>query len=354
MALPAWPSARQAVYLLLLRGEKSLRLVVYSVAPEGEDDEGRKMIEIKHLVKRFDALVAVSDISFTVAPGEVLGFLGPNGAGKSTTMKVLTGFLKPSSGQVTVFGADIERDTIAAQRQMGYLPEGAPCYDEMTPRSFLHFIAAARGLKGQFRDQRFHEVVATMSLQGVLDQRIESLSKGFKRRVGLAQAIIHDPRVLVLDEPTDGLDPNQKHQVREMIRGLAKDKIVIISTHILEEVTAVCTRAMIIARGKIVADCEPQALEQRSKFHGALTLAFAERANAAEFVGALAGLEHVALVEQVVGKNQLTVFPRHKEQSILLDVSHLVRERQMPVASIVQEKGRLDEVFREVTEEVSL
>ena len=349
--MPARPSARQAVYLLLLRGEKSLRLVVYSVAPEGEDDEGRKMIEIKHLVKRFDALVAVSDISFTVAPGEVLGFLGPNGAGKSTTMKVLTGFLKPSSGQVTVFGADIERDTIAAQRQMGYLPEGAPCYDEMTPRSFLHFIAAARGLTGQFRDQRFHEVVATMSLQGVLDQRIESLSKGFKRRVGLAQAIIHDPRVLVLDEPTDGLDPNQKHQVREMIRGLAKDKIVIISTHILEEVTAVCTRAIIIARGQVVADCEPQALEQQSKYHNALTLVFEESVAAQDYQNLFAELEPVASVVALEGDNQLTLFPRQKDQSMLLDVSQLVRDRKLPVTGISQEKGRLDEVFRAVTQE---
>ncbi len=309
------------------------------------------MIEIRHLVKRFGNLLAVNDLSFSVAPGEVLGFLGPNGAGKSTTMKILTGFLRPSAGSVSIFGCDIEQDTIAAQRQLGYLPEGAPCYEEMTPRTFLQFVAAARGLKGEHAKARFQQVVETMSLQTVLDQRIETLSKGFKRRVGLAQAIIHDPRVLILDEPTDGLDPNQKHQVREMIRGLAKDKIVIISTHILEEVTAVCTRAMIIARGQVVADCEPQALEQQSKYHNALTLVFEESVAAQDYQNLFAELEPVASVVALEGDNQLTLFPRQKDQSMLLEVSQLVRDRKLPVTSISQEKGRLDEVFRAVTQE---
>ncbi len=309
------------------------------------------MIEIRHLVKRFGNLLAVNDLSFSVAPGEVLGFLGPNGAGKSTTMKILTGFLRPSAGRVSIFGFDIEQDTIAAQRQLGYLPEGAPCYEEMTPRTFLQFVAAARGLKGEHAKARFQQVVETMSLQTVLDQRIETLSKGFKRRVGLAQAIIHDPRVLILDEPTDGLDPNQKHQVREMIRGLAKDKIVIISTHILEEVTAVCTRAIIIARGQVVADCEPQALEQQSKYHNALTLVFEESVAAQDYQNLFAELEPVASVVALEGDNQLTLFPRQKDQSMLLDVSQLVRDRKLPVTGISQEKGRLDEVFRAVTQE---
>ena len=309
------------------------------------------MIEIRHLVKRFGNLLAVNDLSFSVAPGEVLGFLGPNGAGKSTTMKILTGFLRPSAGRVSIFGFDIEQDTIAAQRQLGYLPEGAPCYEEMTPRTFLQFVAAARGLKGEHAKARFQQVVETMSLQTVLDQRIETLSKGFKRRVGLAQAIIHDPRVLILDEPTDGLDPNQKHQVREMIRGLAKDKIVIISTHILEEVTAVCTRAIIIARGQVVADCEPQALEQQSKYHNAMTLVFEESVAAQDYQNLFAELEPVASVVALEGDNQLTLFPRQKDQSMLLDVSQLVRDRKLPVTGISQEKGRLDEVFRAVTQE---
>jgi ABC-2 type transport system ATP-binding protein len=313
--------------------------------------KGREMIEIRHLVKRFGNLLAVNDLSFSVAPGEVLGFLGPNGAGKSTTMKILTGFLRPSAGRVSIFGFDIEQDTIAAQRQLGYLPEGAPCYEEMTPRTFLQFVAAARGLKGEHAKARFQQVVETMSLQTVLDQRIETLSKGFKRRVGLAQAIIHDPRVLILDEPTDGLDPNQKHQVREMIRGLAKDKIVIISTHILEEVTAVCTRAIIIARGQVVADCEPQALEQQSKYHNALTLVFEESVAAQDYQNLFAELEPVASVVALEGDNQLTLFPRQKDQSMLLDVSQLVRDRKLPVTGISQEKGRLDEVFRAVTQE---
>ena len=312
---------------------------------------GRKMIEISHLVKQFGTLQAVNDLSFSVAPGEVLGFLGPKGAGKSTTMKIVTGFLKPSAGRVSIFGCDIEQDTIAAQRQMGYLPEGAPCYEEMTPRTFLNFIAAARGLKGAYASERLQQVIDTMSLQAVLDQRIETLSKGFKRRVGLAQAIIHDPKILILDEPTDGLDPNQKHQVREMIRGLAKDKIVIISTHILEEVTAVCTRAIIITQGQVVADCRPDELEQRSKYHGALTLDFDESVTAEDFLGEFASLEQVALVESIEESNQLSLFPRHKDQSMLLDVSQLIRDRQLPVVSINQEKGKLDEVFRAVTQE---
>ncbi len=192
------------------------------------------MIEVTQLRKNFGDLVAVDGLSFTVEPGEILGFLGPNGAGKSTTMKIITGFLSPSSGSVSIWGSDIVSDTLEAQRQVGYLPEGAPCYEEMTPRAFLRFIAAVRGFEGSERENRINDVIGTLSLQTVLDQRIETLSKGFKRRVGLAQAIIHDPMVLILDEPTDGLDPNQKHQVREMIHGLSKDKIVIISTHILE------------------------------------------------------------------------------------------------------------------------
>jgi ABC-2 type transport system ATP-binding protein len=192
------------------------------------------MIEINHLSKRFGALTAVDDISFTVEPGQVLGFLGPNGAGKSTTMKMITGFLSPSHGTVRVCGHDIEQAPLDAKRVMGYLPEGAPCYGEMTVSAFLNFIADVRGLKGELRSQRKHDVVARLALQSVLEQSIDTLSKGFRRRVGLAQAILHDPQVLILDEPTDGLDPNQKHEVRALINQMSKDKIIVISTHILE------------------------------------------------------------------------------------------------------------------------
>jgi ABC-2 type transport system ATP-binding protein len=222
------------------------------------------MIEISHLTKRYGALTAVDDISFTVGPGEVLGFLGPNGAGKSTTMKMITGFLAPTSGSIRVCGHDIDSQPLAAKACMGYLPEGAPSYSEMSVRAFLDFIAAVRGLTGDRRRARLDDVIARLGLGGVLEQVIETLSKGFKRRVGLAQALLHDPQVLILDEPTDGLDPNQKHEVRTLINDMSKDKIIVISTHILEEVDAVCNRAIIISNGRLLADDKPKALAAQS------------------------------------------------------------------------------------------
>ena len=222
------------------------------------------MIEVSHLTKRYGPLAAVDDVTFNVAPGEVLGFLGPNGAGKSTTMKMIAGFLAPTEGSVRVCGHDVEQAPLAAKRIMGYLPEGAPSYGEMTVAAFLDFIADIRDLQGETRVKRRNEVVEHLSLQGVLQQSIETLSKGFRRRVGLAQAIMHDPQVLILDEPTDGLDPNQKHEVRTLINRMAKDKIIIVSTHILEEVDAVCNRARIIANGRVLADDTPAKLKARA------------------------------------------------------------------------------------------
>lgn len=222
------------------------------------------MIEVRQLTKRYGPLTAVDGISFKVGAGEVLGFLGPNGAGKSTTMKMIAGFLAPTSGSVTVCGHDVVEQPIAAKSVMGYLPEGAPSYAEMTVAAFLEFIGNVRGLTGAERRGRFEDVVGRLALGRVLNQPIETLSKGYKRRVGLAQAILHDPKVLILDEPTDGLDPNQKHEVRTLIETMAKDKIIIISTHILEEVDAVCSRAIIIANGRILADDTPRNLEARA------------------------------------------------------------------------------------------
>ena len=222
------------------------------------------MIEIRNLSKRYGALTAVNDISFSVGAGQVLGFLGPNGAGKSTTMKMITGFLTPTAGTISVCGHDVESNPLAAKACMGYLPEGAPSYGEMTVRGFLEFIADIRNLPADKRRTRLDDVIARLQLGSVLEQMIETLSKGFKRRVGLAQALIHDPLVLILEEPTDGLDPNQKHQVRELISSMAKDKIIVISTHILEEVDAVCNRAIIIANGKLLADDTPKALAARA------------------------------------------------------------------------------------------
>ena len=211
-------------------------------------------IKIKSLTKSFGTIRAVRNVSFNVSHGEVLGFLGPNGAGKSTTMKMITGFLEPTSGTVEVNGHDVLENPLSVKRSIGYLPEGAPAYGEMTVKNFLNFIADIRQLNGAIRKKRLDEVIETINIGTVIDQSIETLSKGFKRRVGLAQAILHDPNILILDEPTDGLDPNQKHEVRNLIKKMSKEKAIIISTHILEEVDAVCTRAIIISSGELLFD----------------------------------------------------------------------------------------------------
>ena len=301
------------------------------------------MIEITNLTKNFGHFTAVNQLSFTVEPGEVVGFLGPNGAGKSTTMKMLTGFLPASSGDISIFGLDIEADALEIKANMGYLPEGAPAYGDMTVYQFLNFIADVRGLAGEYKTQQLNKVVKDIELDGVLDRPIDNLSKGFKRRVGLAQAIIHDPKVLILDEPTDGLDPNQKHHVRELIKNLAKDKIVIVSTHILEEVTAVCNRAIIIANGEKIFDGTPTELQAKSSFHHAVTL---ELEQSVTSVSELESMNDVASVS--VDGLQVTVTP--KDGKIIFDqVYQKVRELDWQVTAIYGEKGRLDDIFRELT-----
>lgn len=220
------------------------------------------LIEIVNLTKRFGRFTAVDNVSFKVARGEVLGFLGPNGAGKTTTMRMLAGFITPTNGTARLCGHDVGRDGIAARRSLGYLPEGAPAYPDMAVADFLTFTGRVRGFKGQDLHDRVDHAMGLTTLQGVRLHPIETLSKGFKRRVGLAQALLHDPDVLVLDEPTDGLDPNQKHEVRGLIKSMAERKAIVISTHILEEVDAVCTRAIIIAAGRVVADATPADLEK--------------------------------------------------------------------------------------------
>jgi len=310
------------------------------------------MIEVRRLTRRFGPILAVNDVSFTVARGEVLGFLGPNGAGKSTTMKLITGFLAPTSGTAIVCGADVVLAPIAAKRHIGYLPEGAPAYFDMTPASFLRFIARIRGFDGAEARRRIALAIERTALQGVLGQPIETLSKGFKRRVGLAQALLHDPDVLVLDEPTDGLDPNQKHEVRTLINALAPQKAIIISTHLLEEVDAVCTRAIIIAQGRVVADGTPVELEARSRYHNAVRLSLA--ANEEDAAGALLRLPGVASVEPVEddeGRGVL-IFAR-EGQSIIAEVTDLVRAAGWPVTALRLERGRLDEVFRSITTAVA-
>jgi ABC-2 type transport system ATP-binding protein len=303
------------------------------------------MIETRKLTKRYGAFVAVDGISFTVEPGQVLGFLGPNGAGKSTTMKMLSGFLTPTEGTASICGYDVGSAPLDAKRLVGYLPEGAPCYGEMTVKGFLEFIADVRGLSGEARRRRLEDSIGRLSLQGVMGQTIDTLSKGFKRRVGLAQAILHDPKVLVLDEPTDGLDPNQKHEVRALIQAMAKDKTIIVSTHILEEVHAVCNRAIIIARGKVLADDTPTGLEARSRFHQAVTLS-ADNAAAARDV--LVRVADVASVEIDAQDQRVTAFPR-KGKAIFSAIVDALKANNIQVREIALEQGRLDEVFRQIT-----
>lgn len=304
------------------------------------------MIKIDNLKKSFGGFCAVDGITFSIGQGEVLGFLGPNGAGKSTTMKMLTGFIKPSAGKVSVFGHDIGSDALAAKRIIGYLPEGAPAYGDMTVFQYLSFIAEVRGYTGGQVSQRVDHVVEQLALQSVLHRTIDNLSKGFKRRVGIAQAMIHDPQVLILDEPTDGLDPNQKHQVRELIRGLSQEKTVIISTHILEEVTAVCSRAMIIAHGRVVADATPTELEASSRYHRAVTLELAKAQGVLEALQALPGVAGVECNDSSAGR--FTVIPE-SEESLFESISGLISKNQWQVKELYVESGRLDDVFRELT-----
>ncbi len=307
-------------------------------------------IEVKNLSKQFGSLLAVDDVSFNVARGEVLGFLGPNGAGKSTTMKMIAGFLEPTHGTVSLCGHDVLDDPIGLKKKLGYLPEGAPAYGEMTPTTFLNFIADIRGLQGHHRQERIKDVVEKINIEGVMDQPIETLSKGFKRRVGMAQAILHDPEVLIMDEPTDGLDPNQKHEVRTLIKAMAKDKAIIISTHILEEVDAVCDRAIIIAKGKLLFNGTPAELISKSKFHNAVSLIMNTNQSSAakQALMNLPSVKAVEFEEQKSGMSQLLIIPE-KGMSIVATVSKLVYEKGWEVGQLRVEAGRVDEVFRDVT-----
>ena len=308
------------------------------------------MITLSGLTRKFGPLTAVDDISLTVESGEILGFLGPNGAGKSTAMRIITGFLAPTAGTATVCGHDVLTDTLAARRRIGYLPEGAPLYGDMTPASFLEFIACVRGYSGVEKRQRIDMAAGRLQLGDVLHQPIDTLSKGFKRRVGLAQAILHDPDVLILDEPTDGLDPNQKQQVRSLIRDMRHDKAIVISTHILEEVEAVCTRAVIIARGRLVFDGTPEELRQRSDRHNAVSIrleaAAADAARSA--IEAVKGVARVEVGENASGAVTLLAVPE-EGKAILHDVSQQVRSKRIAVDELYAERGRLDEVFRSLT-----
>jgi len=308
------------------------------------------MIKVQNLAKIFGTKRAVDGVSFNVERGEVLGFLGPNGAGKSTTMRMITGFIPPSAGTVAVGGFDTVEQPIEARRLIGYLPENAPAYTDMTVYGFLNFAAEIRGLRGDAKRQAVNRVVEMCFLEAVLHQSVETLSKGYRHRTCFAQSIIHDPDVLVLDEPTDGLDPNQKHEVRGLIRRMGEKKAIIFSTHILEEVDAVCSRAIIIDRGKIVANGTPQELRQRSEWAGAVTLRVGG-VNAATLNQKLAGLstvKRVTIVKEEATSVTARLFPKNGSNgglaSSIADASAGWR-----VEELHTEEGRLDEVFRSIT-----
>jgi ABC-2 type transport system ATP-binding protein len=304
-------------------------------------------IEINDLAKHFGAIKAVDGVSFSVKKGEVLGFLGPNGAGKSTTMKMITGFLTPTKGTVKVCGHDVLQDPIAVKANLGYLPEGAPAYADMTPDSFLKFIADVRGLSGVEKRKAVDSAAERARIRHVMYQPIETLSKGYKRRVGLAQSILHNPPVLILDEPTDGLDPNQKHEVRMLINEMSDDKAIIISTHILEEVHALCNRNVVIANGKVKFNGTPQELEAMSRYHNAVCVdVIAEDTQKVDAF--LKQLAFVKETEQLAGQRGFRVYPAGGKL-IAAELSQAIREQGWQIDSLYPEHGRLDEVFRTIT-----
>jgi ABC-2 type transport system ATP-binding protein len=303
------------------------------------------MIETDQLTRCYGSLTAVDALTLRAEPGQVLGLLGPNGAGKSTAMRMIAGFLTPTSGTARVCGFDVRTQPREARAALGYLPEGAPSYGEMTVREFLTFVARVRGMTAEVTFRRFDVVVGRLQLDEVLDATIATLSKGLRRRVGLAQAILHDPPVLMLDEPTDGLDPNQKHAVRALIDAMARERTILISTHLLEEVHALCNRVAIIANGRLLADATPAELEARSRYHGAVSFSAPGSGVSQEMLGRL---PDVASVEVDPLDGRVTVFPR-EGKAIMEEVQQLLRMQNLAVTEIQLERGRLDEVFRQIT-----
>ncbi len=311
------------------------------------------MIKVDHVSKSFGAKRAVDDVSFTVERGEVLGFLGPNGAGKSTTMRMITGFIQPDGGAVSVCGFDVGSHPIEAKRRIGYLPEAAPTYTDMSVIGFLRWAAEMRGLRGDERKRAVHRAIELCSLEGVVHQSIDTLSKGFRHRTCLAQSIIHDPEVLIMDEPTDGLDPNQKHEVRSLITRMSANKAIIFSTHILEEVEAACTRAVIIDRGKVVANGTPDELKSRSDRAGAVLMTVKGPSDKAlkDALGALPEVARVESVREAQGAVTVRAYPQRGALSgtLALQIARSLARENWAVDALQTEEGRLDDVFRSLT-----
>ena len=308
------------------------------------------LVEVIGLTKSFGSIKAVDNISLSVNRGEVLGFLGPNGAGKSTSMKMITGFLTPTSGTLKISGNDISVNPIEAKASIGYLPEGAPAYGEMTPLNFLSFVAEVRGIDNSARASRVDEIIDKIHLERVAHQPIDTLSKGFKRRVGIAQAILHDPEILILDEPTDGLDPNQKHEIRALIKEMAADKAILISTHILEEVESVCTKAIIISNGGVIFSGSPLELSSKSRYHNAITLVVSNK-DVEKTTKILKELEEIMAIEHIAEAEltRVTLIPYSSEVEISSLVKARMADYECEILQLYIEQGRLDEVFRSLT-----
>ena len=309
------------------------------------------MIEVRNLTKQFGNHLAVDNITFTAEKGEILGFLGPNGAGKSTTMRMITGFFPPTNGTVIVGDSDILTQSIAARKKIGYLPENAPVYPDMTVGRYLDFCAEIRGFSGAVKVQRVGETLERCFLTSVRHQAVNTLSKGYKQRVCFAQSILHDPEYLILDEPTDGLDPNQKHEVRLMIREMSATKAIIFSTHILDEVDSVCSRAIIIADGKVVADDTPDGLRRRSAFHGSAVLTVKGEASAGldKRLARLDGVASVSVVETDGDRVTLRIFPEDPAVPVADQVIASASQSGLSITSVFVAQGRLDDVFRDIT-----
>ena len=311
------------------------------------------MIRVHSLSKNFNNLLAVDQVSFEVQRGEVLGFLGPNGAGKSTTMKMLTCFIPPSSGTAEICGFSILNNPLQVSSQIGYLPESAPSYDEMLVGEFLRFVAEIRGYSGRELNRRVSIVIEMTSLGDVKNQMIETLSKGFRQRTCLAQALIHDPPVLILDEPTDGLDPNQKHEVRSLIQNMSEERTILISTHILEEVDAVCTRAMIISEGRVVGYGTPDELLSQSLYRNSIIVSV-NAEDHMQLMNDFNQLDFVYSVEHIPEKQQglvtMRLYPENKNY-IAPQLKHYLFSKNIPIEQFIVNRGRMDEVFRELTNE---
>ena len=308
------------------------------------------MISLKNITKKFDEFVAVDNLSMDIKNGEVLGFLGPNGAGKSTTMKMITGFMKPTEGIIKIKDMDVDVNPIECKKLIGYLPEGAPLYGDMTPISMLKFVAYTRGMSFQEFKKALDIVVVKTEITDVINQPIDTLSKGYKRRVGLAQALIHDPEILILDEPTDGLDPNQKHHVRELIKDMAAHKAIIVSTHILEEVEAVCSRAVIISHGKLLIDGTPDELMAKAHNHNAVVVSVGndDADKIVETTILIAGVKGVDHIGKADDFDRFRILPQ-PGKAVAQSVSDALREANVDVHELYVERGGLDDVFRQIT-----